>query len=168
MNRRTGFSFRSVELLVLLLVAGMAGQAGAVPCYARQTGQECIACHVSFPELTPYGRYFKLTGYTIGKTAFSSEGVSYVPLAVMAQASVTNTRNNNATDPSTGDTVSVNPRNNSFVFCCASVFLASKVNDYIGAFVQWTYNNLATTADGTLGGHSSIDNTDLRIVGKYS
>ena len=35
--------------------------------FARQTGQECIACHVSFPGLTPYGRYFKLTGYTIGK-----------------------------------------------------------------------------------------------------
>jgi hypothetical protein len=168
MNRRTGFSFRSVELLVLLLVAGMAGQAGAVPSYARQTGQECIACHVSFPELTPYGRYFKLTGYTIGKVAISSEGMNYVPLAVMAQASVTNTRNNNTTDPTTGETVSVNQRNNSLVFCCASVFLASKVNDYIGGFVQWTYNNLATTADGTLGGHSGIDNADLRVVGKYS
>ena len=44
--RRTGLSFRSVELLVLLVVGGMAGQAGAVPSYARQTGQECIACHV--------------------------------------------------------------------------------------------------------------------------
>ena len=168
MDRCTGFSFRSVELLSLLLIIGMAGQADAVPSYARQTGQECIACHVSFPELTPYGRYFKLTGYTIGKTAFSSEGVSYVPLAVMAQASVTNTRNNNTTDPTTGETVSVNQRNNSRVFCCASVFLASKVNDYIGGFVQWTYNNLATTADGTLGGHSGIDNADIRVVGKYS
>src|ERR1700686_410203 len=168
MNRRTGFSFRSVELLVLLLVAGMAGRPGPVPSYARQTGQECIACHVSFPELTPYGRYFKLTGYTIGKVAISSEGMNYVPVAVMAQASVTNTRNNNTTDPATGDTVPVNQRNNGAVLCCASVFLASKVSDNIGGFVQWTYNNLATTADGTLGGHSGIDNADLRIIGKYS
>src|ERR1700675_4758047 len=99
MDRRTGLIFRSVELLVLLLVGGMAGQAGAVPSYARQTEQECVACHVSFPELTPYGRYFKLTGYTIGKAAFSSEGVKYVPLAVMAQASVTSTRKNHETDP---------------------------------------------------------------------
>ena len=157
-----------VSLSSSLLLMALASPAGAVPSYARQTGQECIACHVSFPELTPYGRYFKLTGYTIGKKFYSSEGMNYVPLAVMAQASVTNTRNNRTTDPETGDTVSVNQRNNSGVFCCASVFLASKVNDYIGGFIQWSYNNLATTADGTLGGHSGIDNADLRVVGKYS
>jgi len=42
--------------------------AHALPAYARQTGQNCIACHAGgqFPELTPYGRLFKLTGYTIG------------------------------------------------------------------------------------------------------
>jgi len=141
MGRPTGFSSRSVELLLLLLIAGMAGQARAVPSYARQTGQECIACHVSFPELTPYGRYFKLTGYTIGKVAISSEGVNYVPMAVMAQASVTNTRNNNAIDPATGDTVSVNQRNNGFVLCCASLFLAGKVTDYLGVL----FNGAMTT-----------------------
>ena len=157
----------SVVLLILATFFAI-DPAEAVPSYARQTGQECIACHVSFPELTPYGRYFKLTGYTIGKKAFSSEGMSYVPLAVMVQASVTNTRNNNTTDPFTGDTTTINQRNNSFVLCCASIFLASKVNDYIGGFIQWSYDNLATTADGTLGGHSGIDNTDLRIVGTYS
>ncbi len=154
--------------LTLLLFLALIRPAEAVPSYARQTGQECIACHVSFPELTPYGRYFKLTGYTIGKVAISSEGMNYVPLAMMAQASVTHTRNNKTTDPSTGDTVSVNQRNNSFVFCCASVFLANKVNDYIGGFIQWSYDHLATTADGTLGGHGGIDNADLRVVGKYS
>ena len=169
-NRRIGtwvVAFTSFGLLILATFGAIA-PARAVPSYARQTGQECIACHVSFPELTPYGRYFKLTGYTIGKKAFSSDGINYVPLAVMVQASVTNTRNNNTTDPITGDTTSINQRNNSFVICCASIFLASKVNDYIGGFIQWTYDNLATTADGTLGGHSGIDNTDLRIVGTYS
>src|SRR6202140_4356954 len=156
------------SLAALLLPFATADPATAVPSYARQTGQECVACHVSFPELTPYGRYFKLTGYTIGKVAISSEGMKYVPVAVMAQASVTNTRNNNTTDPTTGETVAVNPRNNGLVFCCASFFLASKVNDYLGGFVQWTYNNLATTADGTLGGHSQMDNADIRVVGTYS
>src|SRR5438094_6013816 len=58
-----------------------------VPAFARQTEQQCIACHVSFPELTPYGRYFKLSGYTLGKAAISSEGLHHVPLAVMAEAS---------------------------------------------------------------------------------
>ena len=152
----------------MLVISAWAGSADAVPSYARQTGQECIACHVSFPELTPYGRYFKLTGYTIGKTAITAEGVNYVPLAVMAQASVTNTRNNHETDPDTGETVTVTQRNNSLVCSGASVFLASKLNDYIGGFIQWTYDNLATTADGTLGGHSGIDNTDIRAASTYS
>lgn len=160
---------RVLELAALVTLASLwVGSASAVPSYARQTGQECIACHVSFPELTPYGRYFKLTGYTIGKTAITAEGVNYVPLAVMAQASVTNTRNNHETDPETGETVTVTQRNNSLVFSGASVFLASKLNDNIGGFIQWTYDNLATTADGTLGGHSGIDNTDIRAVGRYS
>src|ERR1700693_3040810 len=110
-NARTMTGSAGFALLVatstLLLFLALISPAEAVPSYARQTGQECIACHVSFPELTPYGRYFKLTGYTIGKTSFSSEGMNYLPLAMMAQASVTNTRNNNTTDPNTGETVSV-------------------------------------------------------------
>ena len=31
----------------------------ALPSYARQTGQQCAACHNGFPELTPYGRQSK-------------------------------------------------------------------------------------------------------------
>src|SRR5580693_583241 len=91
-----------VATFSLLLLLVLIGPAQAVPSYARQTGQECIACHVSFPELTPYGRYFKLTGYSIGKPFVSSEGFNYMPMAVMAQASITNTQNNNEIDPTTG------------------------------------------------------------------
>src|SRR5260370_11868820 len=101
----------------LLTMCAFTGPSDAVPAFARQTGQDCVACHVSWPELTPYGRYFKLTGYTIGKAAFSSEGVNHIPLAVMAQASITSTKNNTTTDPETGETTTVNHRNNSAVFC---------------------------------------------------
>ncbi len=72
------------------------------------------------------------------------------------------------TDPDTGDTVTVMQRNNSLVFSGGSLFFASKFNDYFGVFYQWTYDNLATAADGTLGGHSSIDNTDIRAAYKYA
>ena len=40
-------------------------QAQAIPSFARQTGQPCAACHTAFPELTPFGRRFKLSGYTM-------------------------------------------------------------------------------------------------------
>ena len=39
--------------------------ANALPSYARQTGQPCAACHTIIPELTPFGRRFKIGGYTL-------------------------------------------------------------------------------------------------------
>lgn len=40
--------------------------ADALPSFARQTGQPCGTCHTDFPGLTPYGRKFKMLGYTTG------------------------------------------------------------------------------------------------------
>src|SRR5208282_4474905 len=72
-----------------LLVASLVTQADAVPLFARQTGQTCAACHNGFPELTPYGRLFKLNGYTFGG------GQSNIPpISAMTVASFTNTQAN--------------------------------------------------------------------------
>ncbi len=144
-------------LTLALCVLLPAGNAHAVPAYARQTGQECIACHVSFPELTPYGRYFKLTGYTIGKR-------QWVPLAMMAQVGITSITNNTMPDGSG----SVINRNNNPQFSAASLFLAGKANDYLGGFLQYTYSNASNPQNPAmhLNGHSALDNTDIRLVGK--
>ena len=78
---------------------------------------------------------FKATGYTIGKTFWSSERVSstcrWPSWRRRRSASI---RNNNTTDPDTGDTVTVMQRQNGLVFSGGSLFLATKVNDYIGVF----------------------------------
>ncbi len=133
----------------------------AVPSFARQTGQNCIACHVSFPELTPYGRYFKLTGYTIGKRQLA-------PVAVMAQAGITSTQQ---AHDSNG--VLQVPGDGGAVFSAASLFLAGKATDNLGGFAQWTFNNFQGGTDqsgnptrGT--SHSNLDNFDLRLVSKYA
>jgi hypothetical protein len=60
------------------LTIGFAPPAQALPSFARQTGQPCGTCHTDFPALTPYGRRFKLLGYTPGggefrTTPFSSQ-----------------------------------------------------------------------------------------------
>jgi len=52
--------------LAVLLTIGSTAPAAALPSFARQTGQPCGTCHTSFPGLTPYGRRFKLLGYTTG------------------------------------------------------------------------------------------------------
>ena len=48
------------------VAVGASNPASALPSFARQTGQPCGACHVDFPGLTPFGRQFKLGGYTLG------------------------------------------------------------------------------------------------------
>ena len=53
-------------LLAEFFVVGLAPSARALPSFARQTGQPCGTCHTDFPGLTPYGRRFKLMGYTVG------------------------------------------------------------------------------------------------------
>src|ERR1019366_10242125 len=64
----------------ILICIVSARPAEALPSYARQTGQACAACHNGFPELTPYGRLFKLNGYVFGG------GQSDLPpLAMMVQ-----------------------------------------------------------------------------------
>ncbi len=170
MELRNALVFAHNAAIALALAIGGASPARAVPSFARQTGQECPACHVSWPELTPYGRFFKATGYTIGKTFWSTDkpGINYLPVAVMGQASISSVKNNNAVDPDTGDTTPVMPRQNLPVFSGGSVFLATKLNDYMGIFYQWTYDNLAYSDDGIRKGHSSIDNTDLRAAYKYA
>ncbi|MBL6751245.1 MAG: cytochrome C [Nevskia sp.] len=110
---------------------------------------------MSFPELTPFGRMFKLNGFTLGKR-------QVIPFAVMAQAGFTWIDKNHDDQ---GNQVA--PKMGQPEFSAASVFLAGKANDYIGAFAQWTYSNLEPNPDGvSTTGHSSIDNTDLRLVGR--
>ena len=129
--------------------------AQAVPSYARQTGQACVACHVSFPELTPYGRWFKLSGYTIGTT-------QPFPVAAMAQVGITSIKNN---DDGTGTGTLVTARNHKAALNGASVFVAGKATDNLGGFIQYTFSENYNT-DGTKFGHSGIDNADLRWVGR--
>src|ERR1700731_5307551 len=40
-------------------------RANAVPSFSRQTGLACNVCHSNPPELTAFGRLFKLNGYTL-------------------------------------------------------------------------------------------------------
>ena len=54
----------------ILLTIEFTSPAQALPSFARQTGQPCGTCHTDFPALTPFGRRFKLLGYTTGGGPF--------------------------------------------------------------------------------------------------
>ena len=62
LDRRRALSGLAVAAILGLLWPWRA--AHAVPSFARQTGFECVACHVSWPELTSVGRQFNLGAYT--------------------------------------------------------------------------------------------------------
>ena len=141
-----------ISLLARGVVAAWVGlllspAAHAVPAYARQTGENCIACHVSFPELTPFGRYFKLTGYTLANQ-------KTIPLSAMVQISQTSTKNTTGSGPDTFDF----QRDGGVAVQQVSLFYAGRISDHAGAFSQWTYDGL--------GHHSALDNTDIRYANK--
>jgi len=141
----TAYGLGLISLLTLLLPM----QAKAVPAFARQTGQNCVACHAGgqFPELTPYGRMFKMTGYTIGERT--------IPLSVMALASSSSIANAPAGTAKSGTPI----------LATASVFLAGKITDNFGAFTQITFDPYAVdNGDGSFSGHSNADNIDIRFA----
>jgi len=147
----SGWAVASLGALLLLIVCQ---SAQALPSYARQTGQSCIACHAGgqFPELTPYGRLFKLTGYTNGRQTN--------PLAAMVVGDVTSTRNNN--DGAGG---AISPKDKQFILDYGSVFLGGKLTDTIGGFAQYTYSSYDhQDASGNWVGHLGADNFDLRYA----
>jgi len=125
--------------------------AHAIPAYARQTGQNCLACHAGgqFPELTPYGRLFKLTGYTLGSRN--------IPISVMGVVSLSKSLHPDS-DPEF-------VKDSNLIFQTGSVFLGGKISDNIGIFAQATYNNY----DGDSGyqGVWGSDNFDMRYADRY-
>ena len=101
--------------------------ASAVPSFARQTGQPCATCHTAFPELTPFGRRFKLNGYTLGGGLTFEEAP---PLAAMLIPTFSHTARNQDTPP-LGDAHT----NNNTILQQASVFYGGKIYGNIGALI---------------------------------
>lgn len=123
------------QIAALASLLAVADIAQALPSYARQTGSECAACHVGGfgPQLTPYGIKFKIGGYT----DTDSQGTK-VPLSAMLVGNYTKTAKNAAE----GDKVEHFDTNNNAAMQEASVFLAGRLMENVGAFIQSTYSGV--------------------------
>ncbi len=153
------------HLFALTLCAALAAPSQAVPSFARQTGMACAACHTVYPELTPFGREFKLNGYVLdnlkqitGITINNRQTLalnSVPPISLMLQLSYTHTGTalpdgalaRNGALAKDGDVLF--PQQ-------ASLFYAGKIADNLGAFVQLTYDGV--------GDSFGFDNTDIRYA----
>ncbi|HEY3370309.1 MAG TPA: hypothetical protein VGK10_05635 [Prolixibacteraceae bacterium] len=157
-NANAGIQILKLVILLLVILAHP-GLSKATPSFARQTGMSCTACHYSFPELTPFGRQFKLNAYTMTmmNTIDSKQDsdkvtrlklLSYLPLSAMLQTSFTN---NAKTIEGT--------QNNSIAFPQQiSMFYAGQITPHIGSFIQMTY-------DGQVFG---MDNAEIRYANQTS
>ena len=139
------------------LYAAFAKTHKMVPAFSRQTGLACSSCHYQFLQLTPFGRLFKLNGYTLtGIPTVGQPGeqpghetlklLSVPPVAAMVVGSVTHIR---STVPETQNGTVAFPQE-------FSVFLAGQISPHVGAFTQFTY----AAADGSFG----MDNLDFRFA----
>lgn len=152
---------RTMALLAALaaLACALATPAAqAIPLFNRQTGQNCVACHAGgqFPELTPYGRVFKMTGYTIGQRT--------LPLSVMGVVTYTKVADTAKSDDPGADF----QKNGVPIFATGSVFLGGKVTDNVGAFAQITYDRYASRNDNLdWHSHTNADNIDVRFADRF-
>lgn len=133
-------------LLIALVISLSPREAMALPLYARQTGQPCATCHTAFLELTPFGRRFKLGGYTL--TGGDWKGP---PFAVMLQPTFTHTQ-----EPQPGGAAPGFAANNDFAMQQISLFTGGRITENSGAFIQGTYDGVAH--------RFGWDNTDIRYA----
>lgn len=140
-----GIALSLCALLSLAIIAS--SPARAVPAFAAKTGQRCAACHIGGfgPQLTPFGRAFKLGGYTL------DAGTNAFPVSAMAIASYVKTAKDQAEPPaehySTNDNVTLDE---------AALFVAGGIGDHVGGFMEFTYEGVDR--------HFTWDNIDLRLT----
>ena len=144
--------FASIFALAALIVAAVAflaaavGPAQALPSYARQTGQPCAACHTAFPELTPFGRRFKIGGYTLQGGDWQGP-----PISGMYMLGYTHTNSPQDAPPAPGLRT-----NDNLVSQQVSGFVAGQLYGNLGSFVQITGD--------PVGGTVGLDASDVRYA----
>jgi hypothetical protein len=110
--------------------------ANAVPSMGRQTGMPCAACHTVYPELTPFGRQFKLRGYAMGQIEAKNSPVGNLPISALLQGSRTQTRT--TLSPGADPTLFDNDRE--WLIQGAGLYYGGKITEKSGALVQYFYD----------------------------
>jgi hypothetical protein len=156
--------FRYILIWACLgLCVSLTSPSWAVPSFARQTGMACAACHTVFPELTPFGREFKLNGYVldnikqitgIDTSARQTLAINSIPpISMNVEISYTHTG-----EPLPDSAIKgALAKDGDLLFPDqVSFFYAGKIADGLGAFIQLTYDGAAD--------HFGLDNTDIRYA----
>jgi hypothetical protein len=133
-------------LVVLLSVVLRTNPAIALPSFATQTGQPCAACHIGAfgPQLTPFGRDFKLHGYV------ASDGKDHgLPLAWTTQSSFTHTW-----APQPGGAAPGFKANDDVALDQTSLYWAGRITPEVGGFIEFMYDGVSQ--------QPQVGNVDIR------
>ncbi len=128
-----------------------------VPSFARQLRLSCGVCHVGFPELTWFGRMFKLNGYSLSGlekivdqlAPSARQTLSLTPIPAMSVSALVSSTSVAKALPGTPATRAEYPQQ-------LSIFWAGQVSNSLGALLQLTYS------DAT--GRVSMDVSDIRYA----
>ena len=148
--------YKILKIVMSFALALSFRYAEAVPSFARQTGLSCNVCHSNAPELTAFGREFKLQGYVLSdikpneRIGYANDLLltRYIPLSFMML--VSNTAFQNVVPGTQNSSVGFPQQ--------LSLFLGGGLASHFGGLAQVTYT------------HSSdmftMDNTDLRYANR--
>jgi hypothetical protein len=151
---------KTKNFIILLASAGMllmlvSTSSYAIPSFARQTNLACSVCHYLPTNLTPFGRLFKLNGYTMtniatiqstykGRTDLNL--LKALPVTVNFQTSYTSIAKNIP-----------GQQNNTVEFPQElGLYFSGEITPHIGAFLQISYDDQ--------GGGIELDMTDIRYA----
>ena len=155
MKKRFSVANIAAAALTVSALLIFSSDAHAIPAFARETGQECSMCHVgSFgPQLTSYGRNFKLYGYQSGDDNVKNylQGFS-----AMVVGGYENTKGNLRKGIELQDKQARYDTNNNITLDQASIFYGGQLFPNAGILTQITYNNASEQV--------TWDNTDLRYA----
>lgn len=128
-----------------------------VPSFSRQTKLACSMCHNGFPQLTAFGRLFKLNGYTmtgletidLQKDSASRKQLQLSPIAPISAMVIAGATSVATAPPGKQAFTAQLPQQ-------LSLFAAGEISPRMGIFSQFTYEDQ--------GGTFGIDNVDLRYA----
>ena len=125
-------------MTAVVLGALVVTSAHAVPSMGRQTGYECSKCHTVFPMLTPFGREFKLGGFSMTSKKFDELPLlDRIPVSGLLQVSYSKTRNTTTQEP-TDEFM----RNREVIVQAVGAYLGGRIVDNAGALIQYNWDGI--------------------------
>lgn len=129
---RRAFALMSILAMAFVGVMATPDESSAVPAFARQTGNDCNACHFQyFPKLNSYGRAFKLGGFTEASVDLI-EGDNISMPAVMPLSFITKLRYVQETHKESGDPKSGAERGEWQIPDEATFFAGGRISENVG------------------------------------